>query len=59
MEFIDTDHTPKNILIRGVRVNKEDKRKVTNEEVGKKMSYRELVEALSLTPTLMKLTQDL
>lgn len=59
MEFIDTDHTPKNILIRGVKVNKEDKRKVTNEEVEKKTSYRELVDALSLTPTLMKLTQDL
>ena len=48
MEFIDTDHTPKNILIRAVKTKKE-----------LNPSYKELVKKLSLEPTLMKLTQDL
>lgn len=48
MEFIDTDHTPKNILIRGVKTKKE-----------MNPNYRDLVKKLSLEPTLMKLTEDL
>lgn len=51
MEFIDMEHTPKNILIRGI---------YTGRRPGEKAAARrrELVQALSAEPTLMRLLSD-
>lgn len=45
LEFIDMEHTPKNLLIRGVKKGKK----------GKKEGYKELIESLNINPTLDKL----
>ncbi|HBA64442.1 MAG TPA: SAM-dependent methyltransferase, partial [Lachnospiraceae bacterium] len=49
LEFIDMEHTPKNILIRAVRTGKPGRKM---EEIGR------LTEALHVSPTLGKLLED-
>ena len=49
LEFIDMEHTPKNLLIRAV---KEGKRKDNREEI------RRLTEFLQVTPTLQRLLRE-
>lgn len=46
LEFIDSEHTPKNLLIRAVRGNSAEKRKKADAE------YQKLKEALHITPCL-------
>lgn len=48
LEFIDMEHTPKNILIRGVK---------TGKMAGKKRDVHQLIDALNLNPTLDVLRQ--
>lgn len=45
LEFIDMEHTPKNLLIRGVKKGTK----------GKKERYKELIESLNINPTLDRL----
>ena len=49
MEFIDLEHTPKNILIRGIK---------TKEGKGNLDEYYKLKEFLHIQPTLEQLLQD-
>lgn len=49
MEFIDLEHTPKNILIRGIK---------TKEGKGNLEEYNKLKEFLHIQPTLEQLLQD-
>lgn len=50
LEFIDMEHTPKNILIRAVKDAKK--------RSGKNSSLKKMMEALSVSPTLAKLLED-
>lgn len=49
LEFIDMEHTPKNILIRGVKMAGKPKIDV---EKGKRADYRQAIEYLGVTPLL-------
>ncbi|MEI3340142.1 MAG: SAM-dependent methyltransferase [Eubacterium sp.] len=50
LEFIDMEHTPKNILIRAVKDAKK--------RSGKNSSLKKMMDALSVSPTLAKLLED-
>lgn len=50
LEFIDMEHTPKNILIRAVKDAKK--------RSGKNSTLKNMMEALSVSPTLAKLLED-
>lgn len=49
LEFIDSEHTPKNLLIRAVRGNSQERREKAGE------TYQNLKKALGISPTLEKL----
>lgn len=51
LEFIDMEHTPKNLLIRGVKRGKK-------EPVKEKEAYAGLCDALHIHTTLEKLLED-
>lgn len=55
MEFIDMEHTPKNILIRAVKSQKEISERVRNK---KRIEYQKTIDFLNVNPTLYQLMQS-
>ena len=64
LEFIDMDHTPKNILIRGVKKNSDTKQatpdkykkiRVNNQAI---LSYEDILKTFGIEPTLDKLLTE-
>ena len=54
MEFIDMEHTPKNILIRAVKSKTEISERVKSKKL---MEYQKTIDFLNVNPTLYQLTQ--
>lgn len=55
MEFIDMEHTPKNILIRAVKSKTEISERVKSKKL---MEYQKTIDFLNVNPTLYQLTQS-
>lgn len=55
MEFIDMEHTPKNILIRAVKLKTGISERTRNKKISE---YQKTIEFLNVNPTLFQLTQS-
>lgn len=55
MEFIDMEHTPKNILIRAVKLKTGISERARNKKI---LEYQKTIEFLNVNPTLFQLTQS-
>lgn len=55
MEFIDMEHTPKNILIRAVKTKTGISERTRNKKI---IEYQKTIEFLNVNPTLFQLTQS-
>lgn len=53
LEFIDMEHTPKNLLIRGVK-----RERLTVEQKGDSQSYKELCKQIHFQGTLEQLLKE-
>lgn len=58
LEFIDMEHTPKNLLIRGVKRSGMQSKGQAKEAAANKSQTASLMEALEISPTLAKLLQE-
>lgn len=58
LEFIDMEHTPKNILIRAMKAPKQMLTKAQRDRIGEENDYTGLMEELNVTPTLYRLLNE-
>ena len=63
LEFIDMEHTPKNILIRAVKTGprmlpKGFKKRSSEQETGRKSDYKAVMEEIGADPTLFRLLEN-